>query len=211
MWYTIRERARECESYIENSWCQSHNPREPRALWPSSLDVTFPHKGERWGNYPVTDLRCPGQNGISGYRGWDEMKRWNLDAFSIFSIFLSCSCLALGRAIKHVKESIFTAEAGARRAIPRVLVVLTDGRSQDDVNKVSKEMQMDGERLNCWLGMFNLQWLSGTHARVRLQKHSGINSCRVWVGRLATRQVWPFTSHCLRPCANLQVIWEAGQ
>uniref|UniRef100_A0A8C4EFK5 Collagen alpha-1(XIV) chain n=1 Tax=Dicentrarchus labrax TaxID=13489 RepID=A0A8C4EFK5_DICLA len=49
-----------------------------------------------------------------------------------------------GRAIKHVKESIFTAEAGARRGVPKVLVVLTDGRSQDDVNKVSKEMQMDG-------------------------------------------------------------------
>lgn len=49
-----------------------------------------------------------------------------------------------GRAIKHVKESIFTTEAGARRGVPKVLVVLTDGRSQDDVNKVSKEMQMDG-------------------------------------------------------------------
>ncbi|XP_039972835.1 collagen alpha-1(XIV) chain isoform X2 [Xiphias gladius] len=49
-----------------------------------------------------------------------------------------------GRAIKHVKETIFTPEAGARRGIPRVLVVLTDGRSQDDVNKVSKEMQMEG-------------------------------------------------------------------
>uniref|UniRef100_A0A671VYH0 Collagen type XIV alpha 1 chain n=1 Tax=Sparus aurata TaxID=8175 RepID=A0A671VYH0_SPAAU len=49
-----------------------------------------------------------------------------------------------GRAIKHVKESIFTQEAGARRGIPKVLVVLTDGRSQDDVNKVSKEMQMEG-------------------------------------------------------------------
>lgn len=49
-----------------------------------------------------------------------------------------------GRAIKHVKESIFTPEAGARRGVPKVLVVLTDGRSQDDVNKVSKEMQMDG-------------------------------------------------------------------
>lgn len=43
-----------------------------------------------------------------------------------------------------MKESIFTPEAGARRGIPKVLVVLTDGRSQDDVNKVSKEMQMDG-------------------------------------------------------------------
>ncbi|KAM9806954.1 collagen alpha-1(XIV) chain isoform 1-T1 [Syngnathus typhle] len=49
-----------------------------------------------------------------------------------------------GRAIKHVKESIFTSDAGARRGVPKVLVVLTDGRSQDDVNIVSKEMQMDG-------------------------------------------------------------------
>lgn len=46
-----------------------------------------------------------------------------------------------------MKESIFTPEAGARRAVPKVLVVLTDGRSQDDVNKVSKEMQMDGGHL----------------------------------------------------------------
>lgn len=52
--------------------------------------------------------------------------------------------LSSGRAIKHVKESIFTPEAGARRAVPKVLVVLTDGRSQDEVNKVSKEMQMEG-------------------------------------------------------------------
>lgn len=52
---------------------------------------------------------------------------------------------APGRAIKHVKESIFTREAGTRRGVPRVLVVLTDGRSQDDVNKISKEMQMEGE------------------------------------------------------------------
>uniref|UniRef100_A0A3Q2CA21 Collagen type XIV alpha 1 chain n=1 Tax=Cyprinodon variegatus TaxID=28743 RepID=A0A3Q2CA21_CYPVA len=49
-----------------------------------------------------------------------------------------------GRAIQHVKENIFTAEGGVRRGIPNVLVVLTDGRSQDDVNKVSKEMQMAG-------------------------------------------------------------------
>ncbi|CAL8337022.1 unnamed protein product, partial [Gadus morhua 'NCC'] len=49
-----------------------------------------------------------------------------------------------GRAIKHVKESIFTPEGGARRGVPKVLVVLTDGRSQDDVNTVSKEMQVEG-------------------------------------------------------------------
>ncbi|XP_062385579.1 collagen alpha-1(XIV) chain isoform X1 [Sardina pilchardus] len=49
-----------------------------------------------------------------------------------------------GKAIKHVKDTIFTAEGGIRRAVPKVLVVLTDGRSQDDVHKVSKEMQIEG-------------------------------------------------------------------
>ncbi|XP_055081432.1 collagen alpha-1(XIV) chain-like isoform X2 [Periophthalmus magnuspinnatus] len=49
-----------------------------------------------------------------------------------------------GRAIQHVREQIFTSEGGVRRGVPRVLVVLTDGRSQDDVNKVSKELQMEG-------------------------------------------------------------------
>ncbi|XP_072317831.1 collagen alpha-1(XIV) chain-like, partial [Eucyclogobius newberryi] len=49
-----------------------------------------------------------------------------------------------GRAIQHVREQIFTSEGGVRRGVPKVLVVLTDGRSQDDVNKVSKELQMEG-------------------------------------------------------------------
>ncbi|XP_068188958.1 collagen alpha-1(XIV) chain-like isoform X2 [Antennarius striatus] len=49
-----------------------------------------------------------------------------------------------GRAIQHVKENIFTVEGGVRRGVPKVLVVLTDGRSQDDVTRVSKELQMEG-------------------------------------------------------------------
>uniref|UniRef100_A0AAY4DMN5 Collagen, type XIV, alpha 1a n=1 Tax=Denticeps clupeoides TaxID=299321 RepID=A0AAY4DMN5_9TELE len=49
-----------------------------------------------------------------------------------------------GAAIKHVREAIFTEEGGMRRGVPKVLVVLTDGRSQDDVNKISKAMQVEG-------------------------------------------------------------------
>lgn len=50
-----------------------------------------------------------------------------------------------GRAIKHVRDTLFTTEAGTRRGIPKVIVVITDGRSQDDVDKISKEMQSDGK------------------------------------------------------------------
>uniref|UniRef100_A0A8C4Y8J3 Collagen alpha-1(XIV) chain n=1 Tax=Gopherus evgoodei TaxID=1825980 RepID=A0A8C4Y8J3_9SAUR len=49
-----------------------------------------------------------------------------------------------GKAIKHAQEALFTTDSGIRRGIPKVLVVITDGRSQDDVNKVSREMQLDG-------------------------------------------------------------------
>lgn len=59
-----------------------------------------------------------------------------------------------GRAIKHVKEAIFADDSGVRRGIPKVLVVLTDGRSQDDVNKISKEMQMEGEGFH-----FHVVWI----------------------------------------------------
>ncbi|KAM9495088.1 collagen alpha-1(XIV) chain isoform 1-T1 [Clarias gariepinus] len=49
-----------------------------------------------------------------------------------------------GRAMQHVKDAVFTRAGGTRRGVPKVLVVLTDGRSQDDVNKISKEIQMEG-------------------------------------------------------------------
>ncbi|KAM4706318.1 collagen alpha-1(XIV) chain isoform 1-T1 [Rhinophrynus dorsalis] len=49
-----------------------------------------------------------------------------------------------GKAIKHVRDDIFTINDGMRKGVPRVLVVITDGRSQDEVNKIAKEMQLEG-------------------------------------------------------------------
>ncbi|XP_043089040.1 collagen alpha-1(XIV) chain isoform X1 [Puntigrus tetrazona] len=49
-----------------------------------------------------------------------------------------------GRAMQHVKDSVFSVVGGARRGVPKVLVVMTDGRSQDDVLQVSQEIQTEG-------------------------------------------------------------------
>lgn len=52
--------------------------------------------------------------------------------------------LCLGIALKHVYEKVFTTDNGMRRSIPKVLVVVTDGRSQDDVKKSAEKLQHSG-------------------------------------------------------------------
>ncbi|XP_075681896.1 collagen alpha-1(XIV) chain isoform X1 [Rhinoderma darwinii] len=49
-----------------------------------------------------------------------------------------------GRAIKHVRDDLFNVESGMRKGVPRVLVVITDGRSQDEAIKFASDMQLEG-------------------------------------------------------------------
>ncbi|XP_077586812.1 collagen alpha-1(XII) chain isoform X3 [Stigmatopora nigra] len=49
-----------------------------------------------------------------------------------------------GIALKHVYEKVFTSDGGMRRNVPKVLVVVTDGRSQDDVKKNALQLQQSG-------------------------------------------------------------------
>ncbi|CAJ1073879.1 collagen alpha-1(XII) chain isoform X2 [Xyrichtys novacula] len=49
-----------------------------------------------------------------------------------------------GVALKHVYEKVFTSDSGMRRNVPKVLVVVTDGRSQDDVKKSAERLQHAG-------------------------------------------------------------------
>ncbi|MCI4382642.1 hypothetical protein PGIGA_G00017250 [Pangasianodon gigas] len=49
-----------------------------------------------------------------------------------------------GSALKHVGEKVFTSDSGMRRNVPKVLVVVTDGRSQDDVKKSAAKLQHSG-------------------------------------------------------------------
>ncbi|XP_052001056.1 collagen alpha-1(XII) chain isoform X4 [Xyrauchen texanus] len=49
-----------------------------------------------------------------------------------------------GAALKHVGEKVFTSDNGMRRTVPKVLVVVTDGRAQDDVKKSATKLQHSG-------------------------------------------------------------------
>lgn len=54
------------------------------------------------------------------------------------------SILHPGVALKHVYEKVFTSDSGMRKNVPKVLVVVTDGRSQDDVKKSAEKLQHSG-------------------------------------------------------------------
>ncbi|PWA16437.1 hypothetical protein CCH79_00004628, partial [Gambusia affinis] len=49
-----------------------------------------------------------------------------------------------GVSLKHVYEKVFTSDSGMRRNVPKVLVVVTDGRSQDEVKKSAEKLQHSG-------------------------------------------------------------------
>ncbi len=71
------------------------------------------------------------------------------DEFSKFDVlcalpFLLILLLHPGIALKHVFEKVFTSDSGMRRNVPKVLVVVTDGRSQDDVKKSAEKLQHSG-------------------------------------------------------------------
>ncbi|ROL43009.1 Collagen alpha-1(XII) chain [Anabarilius grahami] len=58
-----------------------------------------------------------------------------------------------GVALKHVYEKVFTLDNGMRRNVPKVVVAVTDGRSQDEVKKNAAKLQHAGFRM---LEAFNM-------------------------------------------------------
>lgn len=50
-----------------------------------------------------------------------------------------------GKALTFIKEKVLTWESGMRRGVPKVLVVVTDGRSQDEVRKAATVIQHSGK------------------------------------------------------------------
>lgn len=50
-------------------------------------------------------------------------------------------------ALKHTYEKAFSVENGMRRNVPKVVVAITDGRSQDEVKKNAAKLQHAGNGL----------------------------------------------------------------
>lgn len=48
-------------------------------------------------------------------------------------------------ALKHTYEKAFSLENGMRRNVPKLVVVITDGRSQDEVKKSATKLQQAGK------------------------------------------------------------------
>lgn len=73
-------------------------------------------------------------------------------------VFFSRFLLRPGIALKHVYEKVFTSDNGMRRNVPKVLVVVTDGRSQDEVKKSAEKLQHSGMcgNMNRWLVCLHL-------------------------------------------------------
>lgn len=52
-----------------------------------------------------------------------------------------------GLALKHMLENSFSEAEGARPNIPRIGLVFTDGRSQDDITEYAKKAKEAGKRV----------------------------------------------------------------
>lgn len=49
--------------------------------------------------------------------------------------------LVLGEAIDYLVQNTFTESAGARKGFPKVAIVITDGKAQDDVEIPARELR----------------------------------------------------------------------
>lgn len=72
------------------------------------------------------------------------------------TVYQSTLLFVSGAALKHVVEKVFISDSGMRRTVPKVLVVVTDGRSQDDVKKSASKLQQSGKCTDVLPTLYNL-------------------------------------------------------
>lgn len=80
--------------------------------------------------------------------------------------------LVLGEAIDYLVQNTFTESAGARKGFPKVAIVITDGKAQDDVEIPARELR------NIGVEVFSLGTLS--FSKNREIKELIYKFCRQW-------------------------------
>lgn len=109
-----------------------------------------------------------------------------------------------GMALQHMLESSFSEAEGARplaRGIPRIGLVFTDGRSQDDISEFAEKAKQDGRSgilpLCFPLGAVNSLLLSFSPASHFLSVRELTSSCLLPVHFLFPIHPFPVFSHLL--------------
>lgn len=82
--------------------------------------------------------------------------------------------MSTGVALKHTYEKAFSTENGMRRNVPKVVVAITDGRSQDEVKKNAAKLQHAGKKHRLRLGV---TFYHSNRRRLRVLGH-GEKTCR---------------------------------
>ncbi len=58
-----------------------------------------------------------------------------------------CVCVSPGRALTYILENSFKAESGSRPDVPKIGILITDGKSQDDVLSPAQRLRDAGIEL----------------------------------------------------------------
>lgn len=74
----------------------------------------------------------------------------HLFAFLLQFLIITRFPSVTGVALKHTYEKAFSVENGMRRNVPKVVVAITDGRSQDEVKKNAAKLQHAGKSNSRW-------------------------------------------------------------
>lgn len=93
----------------------------------------------------VTQIRYRGGNTKTGSVTCCMFHHWGSQTVRCPDFLLMCLCQT-GVALKHTYEKAFSVENGMRRNVPKVVVAITDGRSQDEVKKNAAKLQHAGKR-----------------------------------------------------------------
>lgn len=61
-----------------------------------------------------------------------HIENWYQNGIAFFNFFF---CSKLGKALKHTAQKFFSSESGARKGIPKIIVVFLDGWPSDDIEE----------------------------------------------------------------------------